>query len=71
MCIIDRIDFFGDEVEFTPANYKKAVYRQYTMYSHGYLGRRNRKVAQSFVVWKIHDNYPAPDNNWGEPHTSG
>ena len=42
VCIIDRSDFYGDEVEFTPANYRKAAYRQYILYSHGYLGRGNR-----------------------------
>ena len=64
VCIIDRADYFGDDVEFQPANYRKAGYRQYIMYSHGYLGRGNRKVAPSCVVWKIRDNYPAPDNNY-------
>ena len=64
VCIIDRADFFGDDVEFSPANYRKAAYRQYIMYSHGYLGRGNRKVAPACVVWKIRDNYPAPDNHY-------
>ena len=50
------------EVEFTAANYSKAVYGQYIMYSHGYLGRGNRRVTWSCVVWN--DSYPAPDNNY-------
>ena len=45
VCIIDRSDFYGDEMEFSPANYRKAVYWQSIMYSHGYLGRGNRKIA--------------------------
>ena len=64
VCVIDRANFFGDDVEFTPANYWKGAYRQYILYSHGYLGRGNRKVAPACVVWKIRDNYPAPDNNY-------
>ena len=64
VCIINRSDFFGDDPEFSPSNYRKAAYRQYIMYQHGYLGRAVRKVIPSCVVWKVRDNYPAPDNNY-------
>ena len=64
VCILDRSDFFGDLVEFSPSNYRKAAYRQYIMYSHGYLRRGNQMVAPLCVVWKIRDNYPAPDGNY-------
>ena len=62
--IINRSDFFGEDPEFTPANYRKIAYRQYIMYQHGYLGRANRKVIPSCIVWKVRDNFPAPDNNY-------
>jgi len=52
-CIINHADYFGDDVEFTPSNYRKAWYIQYSMYSYGYLGRRNGKVAPACVVLKI------------------
>ena len=62
VCIINQSDFFADDPEFNPANYRKAAYRQYIMYQHGYLGRSVRKVIPSCVVWKVRDQYPAPDN---------
>ena len=62
--IINRSDFFGEDPEFTPANYRKVAYRHYIMYQHGYLGRANRKVIPSCIVWKVRDNFPAPDNNY-------
>ena len=67
VCILDRNDFYGDEdgdEAFSPANYRKAGYRQCILYRHGFLGRGNRKVVPSCAVWKIKDNYPAPDNRY-------
>ena len=61
---INRSDFFGDEPEFSPVNYRKVAYRQYIMYQHRYLGRANQKVVPSCIVWKVRDNFPAPDNNY-------
>lgn len=62
VCIIDRGDYYGEDPVYTPASYRKAAYRQYTLYSHGYLGRGNRKTVPSCVVWKVRERYPAPDN---------
>ena len=62
--ILNASDFFGSLVEFKPSNFRQIAYRQYIIFNHGYLGRRNRKVVPSCVVWKVRDNYPAPDNNY-------
>ena len=64
ICIINRRDFFADDPEFSSSSYRKAAYRQYIMYQHGYLGRAVRKVIPSCVVWKVRDNYLAPDKNY-------
>jgi len=42
VCIINRSDYFGDDPEFNPSNYRKAAHRQYIMYQHGYFGSGNR-----------------------------
>lgn len=62
--ILSASDFYGNPVEFAPSNFRKSAYRQYIIFSHGYLGRGNRKVVPSCVLWKVRDNYPAPDNNY-------
>ena len=61
--ILSASDFYGNPVEFAPSNFRKSAYRQYIIFSHGYSGRGNRKVVPSCVLWKVRDNYPAPDNN--------
>ena len=60
VCILDRSDLFADAPIYTPASYRKAAYRQFILYEHGYLGRGNRKVVPSCVVWKVHVTCPAP-----------
>jgi len=44
---INRSDYMGDEIEFSPSNYRKAAYRQCIMLHHG---RGNIKVAPSCAV---------------------
>lgn len=60
VAIISRSDIFADDPEYTLASYRKAAYRQYTMWIHGYLGRGNRQVIPSCVVWAVRRRYPDP-----------
>ena len=64
VCIVSRSEDFAEEGRYTPESYRKAVYRQFVMWQHGYLGRSNRKVLPSCVVWSVRDHYPAPDNRY-------
>ena len=53
VAIVNRCDTFVDEPDYSPQSYRKAAYRQWIMWQHGYLGRANRKVIPSCVVWKV------------------
>ena len=53
VAIVNRCDTFADEPDYSPQSYRKAAYRQWIMWQHGYLGRANRKVIPSCVVWKV------------------
>ena len=64
VAILDSIDFYNDDNKMSPSNYRKAAYRQYILYCHGYLGRGNRLVVPSCALWKIRDIYSAPDHNY-------
>ena len=64
VAIVSRSDTFADDPDYTSASYRKAACRQWVMWQHGYLGRSNRKVIPSCVVWEVHRRYPAPDGNY-------
>ena len=64
VAIISRSDVFADDPDYSPASYRKAAYRQFIMWYHGHLGRGNRRVVPSCVVWRVRDEYPAPDGNY-------
>ena len=61
VCIVSRSTIYADSPDYSASSYRWAGYRQWTMWQCGYLGRGNRKVVPSCVVWAIRDKYPAPD----------
>ena len=61
VAIVNRSDTFADDPDYSLQSYHKAAYRQWVMWQHGYLGRLNRKVIPSCVVWTVRTRYPAPD----------
>ena len=61
-----RSDIYADDPEYNPASYRKAAYWQFILWQHGHLGRGNRRVVPSCVVWSIRSKYPAPDGGFRE-----
>ena len=64
--IVNRSEIFVDDPEYTPASYRKAAYRQWILWQHGYLGRSNRRIVPSCMVWAVRNRYPAPDGRYKE-----
>ena len=61
IAIVNHSDVFADDPEYTSSSYRKAAYRQWILWQHGYFGRANRRVTPSCVVWAVRDRYPSPD----------
>ena len=53
---------------FNGLSFRKAAYRQFILWEHGYLGKGNRRVIPSCSVRKVRQNYPAPDNMYHHHH---
>lgn len=45
-------------------NLRHAAYRQYVLFKHGVLGKGNRVVIPSCVVWKVRYTYPSHDGTY-------
>ena len=59
LCIKNNADIKYDRENNTTRSFRKSAYRQYILDKYGYLGKGNRRVAPSCVVWKIRRHYPS------------
>ena len=58
-------DFFNYPFDPTRnASWRFNAYRQFIIWVWGKLGRRNRKVVPSCVIWKIRDRFPDASGNY-------
>ena len=64
LAITARCDIRADEPDYSTQSYRKAAYRQYTLWKYGTLGRGNRQILPSCVVATIRQAYPAPNGNY-------
>ncbi len=60
MAILSITDLRNDQRDNSTRAFRKAAYRQYVLWQHGYLGKGNRKVVPSCCVLAIRDKYPSP-----------
>ena len=49
LAIRARCDIRADEPDYSTQSYRKAAYRQYTLWKFGKLGRGNRKILQEGI----------------------
>ena len=62
LVICARCDIRVEPLDFSMASFRKAGYRQFILWEHGYLGKSNRRIIPSCAVKKIRSKYPSPDN---------
>ena len=59
-----RCDIRADEFDFSAESFRKAGYRQFTIWKYGKLGRGNRRVLPACVVRQIRSRYPSPTGQY-------
>lgn len=57
--IHNRADIRADHIDYSPSSYRKAAYRQYILWRHGYLGSGVRRVIPSYAVLCVRSWYPS------------
>ena len=62
LAIRARCDIRVEPLDFSMASFRKAGYRQFILWEHGYLGKGNRRIIPSCAVKNIRAQYPSPDN---------
>ena len=53
VAIVHRADVYSEDPVYCPSAYRKAAYRQWTLWRCGYLGRGNHRVVPACVVWAV------------------
>ena len=68
--LIGLHDSRGDPIEKKTTNrsYRYAGYKQFTWWVYKSLGRGNRRVIPSCILWEIRNMYPDPNNHYISYH---
>lgn len=59
LCSLNRSNITNYRYDKSTEQFRKAAYRLFILDKYGYLGRGNRKVIPSCVVWKVRSWYPS------------